>query len=93
VCFCLTEKEVLLPYFANVLGRVPYHDVILVQYGTPFLSNVVSTTCSCYSHVSKCCESPQLRLDRSTALYIYKDKNFKLLAVLTHAQKTKFIFK
>jgi hypothetical protein len=34
-----------------------------------------------------------LRLDRSTALHIYKAKNCKLLAVFTHAQKTKFIFK
>ncbi len=33
-----------------------------------------------------------LRLDRSTALYIYKAKICKLLAVLTDAQKTKFIF-
>ncbi len=35
----------------------------------------------------------RLRLDRSTALYIYKAKNCKLLAVFTDAQKTKFIFK
>jgi hypothetical protein len=27
------------------------------------------------------------RLDRSTALYIYRDKNGKLLAVLTHVPK------
>jgi hypothetical protein len=33
------------------------------------------------------------KLDRSTALYIYKAKNCKLLGVLTHAQKRKFIFK
>ncbi len=35
----------------------------------------------------------RLRLDRSTALYIYKAKNCKLLAVFTHGQKTKFLFK
>ncbi len=35
----------------------------------------------------------RLRLDRSMALYIYKAKKSKLLAVLNHAQKTKFIFK
>ncbi len=29
----------------------------------------------------------RLRLDRSTALYIYKAKNSKLLAILNHAQK------
>jgi hypothetical protein len=34
-----------------------------------------------------------LRLDRSTALYIYKAKNCKLLVQFTDAQKTKFIFK
>jgi hypothetical protein len=34
-----------------------------------------------------------LRLDRSTALYIYKAKNGKLLVLFTDAQKTKFIFK
>jgi hypothetical protein len=35
----------------------------------------------------------RLRLDRSTALYIYKAKNCKLLILFTQAQKTKFIFK
>ncbi len=35
----------------------------------------------------------RLRLDRSTALYIYKAKNCKLLVLFTYAQKTKFIFK
>jgi hypothetical protein len=30
-----------------------------------------------------------LRLDRSTALYIYKAENCKLLAVVTDAQKNK----
>ncbi len=30
---------------------------------------------------------------RSTALYIYKAKNCKLLVLFTHEQKTKFIFK
>jgi hypothetical protein len=34
-----------------------------------------------------------LRLDRSTALYIYKAKNCELLVLFTQAQKTKFIFK
>jgi hypothetical protein len=33
-----------------------------------------------------------LRLDRSTARYIYKAKNGKLLVVLTPSQKTKLIF-
>jgi hypothetical protein len=33
-----------------------------------------------------------LRLDRSTALYIYIAKNCKLLVLFTQAQKTKFIF-
>jgi hypothetical protein len=33
------------------------------------------------------------RLDRSTALYIYKAKNCNLLVLFNHAQKTKFIFK
>ncbi len=33
-----------------------------------------------------------LRLDRSTALYIYKAKNCKLLVLFTQAQKTKFKF-
>ncbi len=32
------------------------------------------------------------RLDRSTARYIYKSKNGKLLVVLTQAQKAKLIF-
>ncbi len=31
----------------------------------------------------------RLRLDRSTALYIYKAKNCKLLVLFTHAQKNK----
>jgi hypothetical protein len=35
----------------------------------------------------------RLRLDRSTALYIYKAKNCKLLVLFTRAQKTIFIFK
>jgi hypothetical protein len=37
----------------------------------------------------------RLRLDRYTALYIYKAKNSKLLAVLNHAhkKKKKIIFK
>jgi hypothetical protein len=35
----------------------------------------------------------RVRLDRSTALYIYKAKNCKLLALFTHAQKSKFLFK
>ncbi len=34
----------------------------------------------------------RLRLDRSTALYIYKAKNCKLLVLFTQAQKTKFVF-
>jgi hypothetical protein len=34
-----------------------------------------------------------LRLDRSTALYIYKAKHCKLLVLFTDAQQTKFIFK
>jgi hypothetical protein len=38
-------------------------------------------------------EKKGLRLNRSTALFIYRAKNCKLLAVLTHAQKTKFIYK
>ncbi len=35
----------------------------------------------------------RLRLDRSTALYIYKAKNCELSDLFTQAQKTKFIFK
>ncbi len=31
----------------------------------------------------------RLRLDKSTALYIYKDKNCKLLVLFTQAQKNK----
>jgi hypothetical protein len=34
-----------------------------------------------------------LRLDRSTALYIYKAKTCKLLVLFTYAEKTNFIFK
>ncbi len=40
-----------------------------------------------------CKPSEGLRLDRSTALYVYKAKNCKQLVLFTHAQKTKCIFK
>jgi hypothetical protein len=50
---------------------------------------------SCNMEKSKMCRGLiiRLRLYRSTALYIYKAKNCKLLAIFTCAQKTKFIFK
>ncbi len=68
--------------------------IIFTEIRVPDKADLKKNLCTSVHLRRKICTptAAGLRLDRSTARYIYKAKNGKLLVVLTPSQKEKLIF-